>query len=611
MSERSGMSLGRWLMRLVAWGVVVMALAAGVTLVLLDNKHFRAAVFPARIAPEMPHAASFTLRNVVLDARDAAGASGDLLSVARTHAVLSEEALRRAKSTFDSWMGMRHAESKLFPESWLEAEWNYRNTAADFFCFQFHVAAYLGLDELSLMRETIEAERAISGPDSLAHAASSETGRVLLASSEHPIFGARGPIFGTSEYAKDGLLSLYEGTGDEQVRGRLVEVMDVILASSQHESRYGLIPSSNSEVNGEVLQVLGRMSLVVDRPAYAEMQARLTDAIVGQMMVKTGGLPVHSYDFEADEVEEGLLSLRDHGNEIIAGLTESYALAVARRDEPVWAERAGRWAEPIGRMLELVLEHGRDERGLIVNEIDPVTYAITDLKPSDNWGYVLNGVLLFADAAERHGVIAEDRLMAMRDEVMAVAEAVAATDGFRWQGASMDGYADAIESALYLSAYYPRTAGVLLPWVDRQIGIMFDMQAADGFVSQGYLDGNYMRTSLMYAELRSGGWKMQPWEPGTRVGLAEKGGRVVIVVESDGGYEGRLVRGRSSQPISEALPWRWARLNSWPAWNPLDDVVSVEVIEGDVGGVTVDGLAEGLAISLPAGGRLVLGMVRE
>ena len=80
------------------------------------------------------------------------------------------------------------------------------------------------------------------------------------------------------------------------------------------------------------------------------------------------------------------LRLRDHGNEVVAGLTELYA--TLREVQPA---KANAYRAPIHEMLDRILAVGRNDDGLFYNVIDPRAGTASDAGIADNFGYVLNG----------------------------------------------------------------------------------------------------------------------------------------------------------------------------------------------------------------------------
>src|SRR5262249_54251922 len=147
--------------------------------------------------------------------------------------------------------------------------------------------------------------------------------------------------------------------------------------------------------------------------AYAEMAARIADALVQQAMPKANGLTPREFDYAADKVLKYGVRLRDHGNESIPGLSEAYALAVSRGSDPAWRGGADRGAEPIAKMYELLFKKSLNADGLFVSVIDGKTLAVSDPQPNDNWAYVLNGVMLFTQAARLDGKVDPARLDAL------------------------------------------------------------------------------------------------------------------------------------------------------------------------------------------------------
>ena len=556
--------------------------------------------------------ANFELRHVLLERRDGARASGDPIGTAQVHALLAREAYARARAVHRAWMRHRNETTGLISRGAAGHSWTYRDVGADLFGHKLNAALLLGTEHADALLGTLEAERAISGPDGLCRNADARTGRPLAWQ------GRRSRMFGSAEYAKDGLLPVVEMHGHPAVLARLLEVVGAITEHSDHQSRYGTIPDSRSEVNGEMLQVLCRLYFATGDERHARAASAIAEAAIGQMLPSNNGLPAKEYDYEADRAERAFVQIRDHGNELMVGLSEAYAMAVALAElgESEWAARADRWAEPLMLMYETLFEHGRNSEGLIVNQMDPFTLDALDARASDNWGYVLCGAELFVQASERHGAIGEERLRAIREQIVSTVDAVLRTDGLAWEGAHQDGYADSIESALYAAAYI---RGVdrrsINRWVDRQIAALFHKQRSDGFVDEQYLDGNFIRTSLLYGMMRSGGWMPEPWAPNVGIGYERiDDTRAILVVQAGSdGWTGTIVPDRERHRHILRLPWDWPRINSWPEWCPGDRVESVTPIEGASFARHADAASgpERIGVSLPPHARVVFEIVTE
>ena len=113
-------------------------------------------------------------------------------------------------------------------------------------------------------------------------------------------------MFGGSEYVKDGLMPITELLGVTPWRARMLGIVDDLWRYAPVETRYGRIVSLDPEVNGDMLLVLSRLYWMTRDARYLEYATRLGDYYL---------LDAHhpTRDFET-------LRLRDHGNEVIAGL---------------------------------------------------------------------------------------------------------------------------------------------------------------------------------------------------------------------------------------------------------------------------------------------------
>jgi hypothetical protein len=553
---------------------------------------------PAPPAPTAP--APWDLREVLLARRAAAVATGDLAQAALIHADLGREAIQRARAVHDAWMRLRSRATGLFPQSTTRNEWNYNNTAADLFCFLWITAIRTAAPSLPDLQATLEAEARLAPPGELC-------GPVRWDDAKPIPSDENDRMFGTSEYAKDGLLSLIEATGDDRALARLHELARTIIARSHHKAPRGPIPSIESEVNGNMLQVFSRLGCEPDGRTFADAAARIADAVIDAMLPANHGLPAHAFDYETTRPLLTTTRLRDHGSEIIPGLAEAHALAVTLSQDPIWRERANRWRPPLLAMFDRILTTAVDRNGLLVSAIDPANGRHIDPAPNDNWGYVLSGALLMTEALRRDGDAEPERAAALLARIDAIASAVARTSGLQWEPGTHDGYADTIESALYIAAHRPSTARELIPWAHSQIGIMFAMQQRDGFIGRTYLDGNFIRTAFLYADMCSGGWSVSPPDPRVSVGFArDEAGKACIVISAIRAYQGALVGPKPWSAHIPRLPWDWPRLNSWPRWCAIEGIASVDSTAGLASTPTIQSLRNGLPLKLDPGSHITI-----
>ncbi|MBI4324377.1 MAG: hypothetical protein HY674_03860, partial [Chloroflexi bacterium] len=116
-------------------------------------------------------------------------------------------------------------------------------------------------------------------------------------------------------------------------------------------------------------------------------------------------------------------------------------------------------------------------------------------------------------------------------------------------------------------------------------------------------DGNFARTSLMYALWKTQGVTVQPWRADVRFGAAREGSAVYLCLTADQPWEGRLVFDRPRHKLLMRLPLDYTRINQFPEWFAVEANARYQVKLGQ--GRTLDKtgaqLAEGVAVQLKAG----------
>jgi hypothetical protein len=162
----------------------------------------------------------------------------------------------------------------------------------------------------------------------------------------------------------------------------------------------------------------------------------------------------------------------------------------------------------------------------------------------------------------------------------------------------MDGYADTLESALYLLRYIddPQAAD----WVDEQIAVLYGFQRDDGSVTDENIDGNFVRTVLLYGLSLTRGTRIEPWSPRVALGAAPEGTCLRVHIHSQDGWRGMLLfdTPRHRQHVGLALDY--PRLNQWPEWWTVDSAGHYAVTLPDGSRIDMNGsnLAAGLPLAL-------------
>jgi hypothetical protein len=394
-------------------------------------------------------------------------------------------------------------------------------------------------------------------------------------------------IFGASEYAKDGLLAVVERAGRGPWFTRLEEISNAINGAASVATPRGNIPSSDTEVNGNMLQVLTRIYWATGSTAALEMAERIAEAYLVDILPNNGYLPSADWDFSRQKPATAHFSLRDHGSEVIAGLSELYFLEKLQQ-----RPNAARYRDTLRRFYDRMLEVGRTDDGLWYNAVDIKTGEVVDNGVVDTWGYVLNALHTF-DLAEGTS--------AYGDEIRRVMKAASGRKSFYWEPLPQDGLADAIESMLYLLPWFDDVD--CRAWVDDEIEVLFHMQSPEGSTTGGYLDGNFNRTALLYAMFKTQGTTVQPWRQDVSLGAAydSERKRLYIRVSAGTAWDGLLKFDTPRHRSIWNLPFDYPRLNGTPQWFVVEAEKPYVVRYSDSRKETVasgEMLAKGLAIHL-------------
>jgi len=549
---------------------------------------------PLFVEPVAPPDRTTTRRLVVAELHDAL-ARDDYKEAAMLNAALSQEAFQRAYRTLKAWEAERDPETGLVPyaTSPFHRFWNGKDTAADLYPHLLIASIYLDPDNEASWLQAMANERELCGP--MACSVDFEFGEV-----EEEGLDMR--IFGTSEYAKDGLLAIAERFGPGPWFDRMREGVDAVVDAGYVETQAGLIPSNGTEANGELLQVLTRLYWSTGEEEYLQMAERIGEAYLFEIFPNNRGLPADYWDFEARQplIEDERFRpaaesagqaqpfrLVDHGGEIIPGLTELYfAERVQGRSQ------ADRYREPLRQFLDKILVTGRTDEELWYNSVNVDTLEPFDDSLADTWGYILNGFQTFdlAEGTERYA-----------SEIERTMRAVATKHSIAWEGDRQDGYADSIESMLYLLPWFD------IPechyWVDDEIEVLFLKQRTDGFVEGWYLDGNFVRTALMYAQYKTQGIMLDPWREHVRIGAAldRDGGTLYVHVAAQEDWSGKLRFDTPRHRTLWNLPMEYPRLNQSPEWfvvEPEETYLVTDLGTGEVSLYLGRDLAEGLPVTL-------------
>ena len=366
-------------------------------------------------------------------------------------------------------------------------------------------------------------------------------------------------FFGAAEYAKDGLIAVTEYLGRTPWFYRMVDMMADAMTDAPVATKFGALPAADAETNGDYLQALVRIAAMTGDQRFLVWARRIGDAYIEEVLPGTGGVPAYKWDFQT-HTGERRLRLRDHGNETIVGLVMLFAL-----EHQLESPRASAYRPVIQRMLDRVLASANVD-GLLYNEVSVDTLQPIDRNLSDNWGYVYGAVYSY------YLVTGETRY---REAVRRVLRSLPKYRKHAWEPrndpklplGSFDGYADAIESAIYLVSREPVPEA--LDWIESEMDVMLAMQRADGHIEDWYGEGNFNRTALIYAYMKSQGVRPERWEPGVGVGAVRNDARLVLHLAMKGPRRIQFDFARHRRVLN--FERNYVRLNEFPEWFTVDE----------------------------------------
>jgi dipeptidyl aminopeptidase/acylaminoacyl peptidase len=435
------------------------------------------------------------------------------------------------------WLSQVDPKTGLLPRtlegSWL---WNAKDCAADNFPFLLltgyvtgqHYLKQAGMRILNTEREL--APRLRSLPDTYDFAAG---GFASESTDKNAI------LFGASEYIKDGLMPITEWLGPGPWLDLYKELVIDIWAEADLETEGGKLPTANVEVHGELMQSLSRLYWITGEDRFKDWAFRLADY----------------YLIHEDLTERDSIRLRDHGCEVLSGLSEAYLIA-ALKDQ----NRHSRYQEPLYRLLDNILEKGVNADGMMPDAYNPGTGEHLGDRLADTWGYVYNAFLTVAevDGEQRYG-----------EAVRHALDSVYKYLGQGWEGEGADGYADSVEGALNLINRIDSPSAER--WIDESLAYLLAKQGEDGIIEGWYGDGNSARTALMAALWKTQGVAAEPWREDLRLGaVLTTEGRLLISLSAEWFFDGRLRFDRPRHQSYFNMPRDYPRINQFPEWFTVD-----------------------------------------
>ncbi|NUN96960.1 MAG: hypothetical protein HUU16_12370 [Candidatus Omnitrophica bacterium] len=482
----------------------------------------------------------------------------------------AQEALARSHKTLHAYLKRLDPVTGLLPRRGGQDAWYVRDSAADLYPFLVMAAWFTD-------RPVFEREMHAILRNEIRHS----TRLGMLSDNvlpggmgfEFPTLDVDRILFGSAEYMKDGLLPLTELLGHTAWFERMVGMADDLIRHATYETRFGQVPSLEAEVNGDVLQVLARLSWLTSKPEYLDQALRIADFYFKEVIPGANGLPVQKWDLANHRPALDFFNFADHGNEIAGGLAE-LVLLLKERGHP----KLGEYRDPLVHFMDEILSCGLNEDGVWIGSIEAGTRKVRDPRHAHCWGYLFNAVYT------TYLITGETRFPdAVRRALDSVTEKPTYLDDPEGSGRKYgsNAYSDAIESAIVFLNRLPseRTFEVLDTCVER----FLSRQREDGLIEDWYGDGNYVRTALMYALMKSAGCWIEPWRSDVALGAVRDVTGVTLALSAETPWKGRIRFDRPRHQRHFGMSVNYPRLNEFPEWFVVreDRLYRVKTSEGE------------------------------
>lgn len=391
-------------------------------------------------------------------------------------------------------------------------------------------------------------------------------------------------IFGSAEYVKDGLLPLTEWLGVSPWSDRMVKILDQLykildgdyVKSVKNSTLNGM---AVVEANGDLLQALSRMYWMTGKQEYLQWAMNIADFY---LLNDKGRL-----------LNNEVIRLRDHGGEIVLGLCELYVTL-----NFIDLDKKSQYKLPLYEVMDTIIRYATNSHGMLYNSFNPRTGEIIDVGLADTWGYIFDGF---------YAIYLVDKHEPYKDIIVkAMGNLNKYYRSYDWENGSHDGYADAIESAINLYNRLPIES--VAEWIDSEIKIMFNKQRKDGVIEGWHGDGNFARTSIMYALWKSLGSYVTNWDEDLLLSGKKKDGSYLFLLKSTKtDWSGKLCFDPQRHKRNLRLPIDWTRINQFPEWfTPVFNLSYLISINGSEVIVSGEDLCRGLDLQLKKGESLLI-----
>ncbi len=425
--------------------------------------------------------------------------------------------------------------------------WDYHNVAADYYSSLVHVANYVAPETIepgAKLHQTLLSAKELC---------TLENGIPALYDLDSGRLGREGTYLELSEWLRDGLIRIVENLGADNVwYEELRRLSDAMIRVAGERGGLYRQCAPSTEALGNMLQSLARLYVISGDERYLEAAEQIGDALLLDPNVDTFRKMVERRD-----------SFRDHGCEMIPGLAELFVVECK-----LGSERAVSYREPLAKVLDSILRtSAHPETGFFCGDLDGDGNTVW-LQPPDTWGYVLFSYENFdrATGTDRYRRAIEKPIRWLLENRRNFEQCRKAK---LWpHAAHRDTWSDSHESMIILAGrldIFDRQVFDWLDWMTRQSEHRKHLDERYGPYLNAHDDGSTGRCLATHMMACSQGVRHAPFQEGLRVGAMPFGDGLVLSLESEKPYRGKL-RFDWPRGVYATGTLDWARLNEMPAW---------------------------------------------
>ncbi|MBN2295289.1 MAG: hypothetical protein JXM70_22855 [Pirellulales bacterium] len=356
-----------------------------------------------------------------------------------------------------------------------------------------------------------------------------------------------------SEWLRDGLIRIAENLGTDNIwYEEMCRLSDAVIRESKQRGGMYQACSGKTEALGDMLQSLARLYVMSGEKRYLEAAEQMGDKLL--------------LDPETDtfrKMVQRRYSFTDHGCEMLPGLTELFVVECK-----IKSKRAESYREPLKKILDQILRaSAHPDTGLLCGDIDKKGNTVWR-QPPHSWGYVFFAYENYdrATGSDRYRKAIEKPIRWLIENRKNFEQC--RRDKLWPSITSRNCWDDSHESMVILTnrlGIFDQQVFEWLDWMTLQDNHRKQPDKPYGPYRNAHNDGGAGRCLCTHMMACSRGVRNVPFQEGVRLGGMPSGDGLVLSLQSEKTYKGKLCFDRP-RCVYPSGTLDWARINEMPAW---------------------------------------------